>query len=237
MTILSVAQDVAPFIGITKPTSLMGSTVPEHEELAAIANRAADYISKAYDWQKLTKLHTLTGDGVTTEFAFPADYRKFTDDSDGEAEIQTSIGLGPLCRVRDLSEWLRREVRQIGQVTYSWIIYNDKIHIKPALPVGETASYFYQSKNIVSDSGAVPVYRAFFAGDGDVFRLDERMFMLCVLWMWRHAKQQSYAQYQQEFEERKSDLITNDKGSRSLKFGRSYRSSGVVVAYPYGLPQ
>lgn len=235
MTILSISQDIAPFIGIAKPSSLMASTASEHEELAAIANRAADYIVGGQDWQVLTKQHTVTGDGVLTEFDFPSDYDRFTSDARGEANIYTPIMAGPMCRVDTMDEWLRREVKQIGLVTYSWIVYGGRLHIKPAIPVGVAAYFFYQSKSAVIDASPIPSYRSMFLVDTDVFRLDERMLSLCMLWMWRHAKGQSYAQYQQEFEKRKSEVALKDKGPRSISFGRSNSMHAASMAYPFEL--
>jgi hypothetical protein len=235
MSILSVSQDIAPFIGIKKPTALMASTAAEHLQLAAIANRALDYIVGGQDWQLLSKQHTVTGDGVLTEFAMPSDFDKFTNDARGEARIYTPIVAGPMCRVDTIDDWLRREVKQIGLVTYSWIIFGGKLNIKPALPVGVSAYYFYQSKNAVSDGNVTPAYKSAFNSDGDVFLLDERMLMLCMLWMWRHSKGQSYAQYQEEFEKRKAEVSNKDKGPRSISFGRSYSNASAPIAYPFEL--
>jgi len=233
MSLLSVAQEIAPLIGLAKPATLVASSEPEHEQLLVIAQRAADVISEAYDWQALTKLHTLTGNGTTTDFSLPADFGKFTDDSDDEGKIYSTLGIGPLVRVHDLSEWLRREVRQIGQVTYSWILYGNLIRIKPALPNAATAQFFYQSENLIVDGVSSVTRKARFSADNDLLLLDERMLKLCMLWMWRHSNEQSYAQYMQEYEQLKSRLITRDKGSKSIRFGRSKLVSNVQTAYPY----
>lgn len=235
MTILSVAQDMSAYIGIDRPLALVSSTEVEHQELVSVANRAADYIARAYDWQKLSVVGTLTGDGTITSFDFPADFSKFTDDAGGEARILTPVMAGPMYRIQDMNDWLEREVRQIGRVTYSWIMYGGQIHIKPALPAATDASFFYQSANIISDGGVTPTYKAAFTADSDVFRLDERMLMLCMLWMWRHSKQQSYAEYMAEFEKRKAEITASDKGPRSISFAPSRLRQGIPIAYPFEL--
>lgn len=233
MSILSVAQDVSNYIAIDKPTSFLGSTDRELVELASIANRAADYITALHDWQTLTVRHTLTGGGVTTEFSLPSDFLKFTDNAKGEAEIVTPIMAGPMCRVQDPNEWLNREVRLIGLVTYSWIRLGDAIHIKPALPAGVSAYFHYQSKLHVAEESPSTVKKAEFQQDGDRYRLDERMLKECIKWMWRHSKGQSYAEYMAGFERRKAQCISWDIGPRALSFGRSGSKNIAPYAYPF----
>lgn len=235
MTILSIARDIAPLIGIAKPEALLSSVAPEHEELVTIAGRAVDYIINASNWQALSTEHTLIGDGVTTEFDFPADFSRFTEDDDGEANIFTPIMVGAMHRIPTMNEWLYREVKQIGRITYSWIVYGGRIRIKPALPVGVPAKFFYQSNNAISDGLISPSFKEAFTSDGDVFRLDSRMLNLCMLWMWRHANGQSYAQYQQEFEKRKAEISRTDKGPRSISFGRTKPVMSAELAYPFEL--
>jgi len=235
MSILSVAQDISPFTGIDRPDALFASDVQAHVELAAIANRAADEISGMYEWQVLSKKGTFTGDGVKTAFDLPSDFSRFTTDSAGESNIVTPIMAGPMYRIADLDDWLYREIKDIGRVTYSWIMYGGQVHIEPALPNAVVASYFYQSKNIVSNGATTPTFKPAFNADGDVFRLDERLLMLCMLWMWRHSKGQTYAQYTAEFETRKSRLIAADKGPRSVSLGRSRIRDNLPVAYPFEL--
>src|SRR5262245_43215022 len=74
MTILSVCRDAAILLSQDEPTTLFSTTDPFAKELRTIANESAAVIGEAYDWQILTKLATVTGDGSDTSFPLPDDY-------------------------------------------------------------------------------------------------------------------------------------------------------------------
>ena len=74
MTVLDVAVAVAKKAGLPVPTELYTSTTRAHLELASLINEAATDIRDAHDWQLLKTINTITGDGVSTGHAMPADY-------------------------------------------------------------------------------------------------------------------------------------------------------------------
>ncbi len=71
MTVLTVAQAASSYLVGRRPTALYSSTDPMDVEMAALANEAAVDIAKGADWQRLTKLNTVNGDGVTEAFPLP----------------------------------------------------------------------------------------------------------------------------------------------------------------------
>ena len=79
MSLLSVVQDVCARVGVAAPIALIPTINSNRtaRELLACANEMAQRI--AYDtreWQVMKKLVTYTGDGVTTAFNLPADYKR-----------------------------------------------------------------------------------------------------------------------------------------------------------------
>jgi hypothetical protein len=232
MTVLSVVRNLN-FIGVARPESLFSSTEREYVQLATLANRAKDDIIAAHDWRVLTKLHTLTGDGTTTEWDFPSDFDRFTDDNTGKAAIVTPIMVGPMVQIEDLQTWLNMEVRQFGRVTYSWILLGGKIVVKPALPAGTPAYFYYQSNAVVQEKPFV--FKHEFTLDPDKFRLDEKLLEETIAWMWRHEKRQAYAEDMATAEKTKAQLIMRDKGPRKLKFGSSVEANAATYAYPFAL--
>lgn len=229
MTILSVAKEVAKLIGITVPTNLIASTDREHVELVSMAQEMAERIAAGHEWQKLSRIHTLTGDGSTEAFALPDDYdRMLVKASVWSSSLETALS-----PITDLDRWLELDVQSFDFVVNAWTIYAGQMNIKPALATGVTAKFFYVSDLIVAP--AAGENKTTFTDDGDTFRLDERLLKLGIIWRWKSAKGQPYAEEMADYEEAKERLVASDKGSRIMRVGRLRMPSDVTVAYPQAI--
>lgn len=229
MTILSVIQAVTPVIGLEVPTSVFSSTEREHIELAALANEMAGRIAASYDWQALSRIGTLTGDGTTQDFDLPSDYDRMV----GSAEVWSSTLVTPLSRVDDVNEWLGLDIRSFDFVINAWIVYGSQIHIKPAMATAVTAQFFYQSNLIVTP--ATGANKTSFSIDTDAFRLDETLLKLGMIWQWKANKGLPYSEDMANFEERKARLIASDKGAKKITVGNRRMASGTTTAYPMAI--
>src|SRR5258705_2309886 len=79
MTLLSVIKDVCAVVGVQTPTSVFSNITGNRtmQEMLTLANEAAQRIAyDERDWTKFKKTVTFTGDGVTTAFSLPADYKR-----------------------------------------------------------------------------------------------------------------------------------------------------------------
>lgn len=230
MTLLSVCQSVAPYIGIATPDAIVSSTTREHKELLEIAKEMAARIAKGYDWQALSVIETLTGDGSSESFSMPTDYdRMLVDTHIWSSSIATAFK-----HISDLDEWLGLDVQAFDHIINAWTIYGGQLHLKPALVSGTTAKYFYQSSNIVAQASGIDFIEEFGA-DTDTFRLDERLLKLGIIWRWKESKGQDYAEPMVDYEELKSRLILKDKGSNKITIGSRRLPSGVTIAYPQSI--
>jgi len=229
MTILSVIQSAATVIGMDVPSVVAASTNREHVEMVALANEMAGRIATAYDWQELSRVHTISGDGASEAFSLPSDYGHMTEG----AQVWSSTLITPFSRISDVNEWLGLEVQAFDFVINAWIIFGNEIHIKPAIPTGETAKFFYQSTLCVAP--ATGDNKTSFTADTDTFRLDETLLKLGIIWQWKANKGQQYAEDMANFEERKAKLIGRDKGSKMLTVGRRKTPSNVTTAYPMAI--
>jgi len=229
MTLLSVAREVAAKIGMEIPAVVASSTEREHIELLSVFNEMAQRIARGHDWQKLSTIATVTGDGSTEDFSLPTDYDRMLVKS----QVWSSSLETPLSHISDLDKWLGFEVQSFDFVINAWTVYGDLFRIKPALAAGVTAKYFYQSNLIIApDTGD---NKALFTADTDTFRLDEQLLKLGVIWQWRENKGLPYAEDMANFEELKERLVARDKGSRILRVGRVRLPNDVTVAYPQAI--
>lgn len=226
MTILSVAQDVSRVIGIDEPDVLLSSTDRQYVELRMIMQEMAERIARGHEWQKFSRIHTLSGDGTTEDFSLPSDYDRMLVKS----QVWSSSLETPLSPITDLDKWLGLDVQSFDFVVNAWTIYGGLMHIKPALASGVSAKFFYQSNLIVAPASGDN--KATFTADTDTFRLDEQLLKLATIWRWKEAKGQAYAEWMQDYEELKERLVTRDKGSRMVRVGRVRMPADVTMAYP-----
>lgn len=228
MTLLSVCQKVAKFVGMTVPSEVASSTDRDAVELLATVEEMAERITQGHDWQLLSRIHTLTGDGSEEDFDLPTDYTRMMVKS----QLWSSSLETPLSPISDLDEWLGMDVQSFDFVVNAWTIYGGQIHIKPALATGVTAKFFYQS-NLVVRSGSSNV--ASFTNDADTYRLDENLLALGAIWKFRADKGLPYAEQMQDYEILLSRLVTKDKGSRILRLGMPNMPRDTKIAYPQSI--
>ncbi len=230
MTVLSCAQDAGTTLLGVRPSTLFSTTDLFSLELSVLAKAVAvDNIAKSYDWRGLTKLHTLTGNGATTAFDLPSDFDRMPKVAELHSSLFKTAKFRP---VQDLDEWLYIQDNLVTGTPGCWIILGGKIQIFPAMPVGETARFYYMSNNIVAISASAAGTKAAFTLETDVLVLPERLLTLGLVWRWRSQKRMEYAEDLTNFEIAKSEEITNDKGRRIITVGRQRVSSGAAFGYP-----
>lgn len=231
MTILSTVKNACASIALAQPASLFSSTDREHVELQVLANTCADYIAKDYEWQALKTLATITGNGVATTFALPADYDRMLKDT----KLWSSRYISNLTHIVSTDKWLELDIRQFSFVIGAWMLAGNQINIKPAPATGELVKYYYMSSKWAQATGG-GVTKTAFTLDTDDFRLSEELLKLCLIWRWKSMKKLPYAQEQQDYEDAKEKLITADKGARVLRIGSSRLSRGAdSIAYPISI--
>jgi len=222
MTVLSSAQEAAIELSQTEPTTLFSTTDPFAKELRVQANKSAVAIAKAYDWQRLTKRATITGDGSDASFPLPTDYDRMTL----KTNLASSASNIDLVKATDLDQW-DYFTNHIGTtVPGYWMILGGEVQIKPAPALGVVHSYYYISNIIVSGN------KTAFTADADTFLLPERLLTLSIIWRWRASKRMEYAEDMRNFEIALGEETATDKGSRILVAGRQRVPYNVRNAYP-----
>lgn len=213
MSILSVMQDVSLVIGAARPTAVFASTDREWQELQVVANEAAAVISRAFDWQRLIRTHTLTGNAASGSFAMPADYGRMPV----KANLWSSRYRWAMNQIVSFDHWL--ELVETGHplIEGNWIIFGDEMHVRPVMMTGETCRFFYITRNIVRSDSAVP--KAAFSNDGDTFVLDERLLKLAIIYLWKQGKGLDFAAELADFEQAMNQDMKADRGSQPVVSG------------------
>lgn len=230
MAILAAMQSAALRLMGQRPTVFFGSQNKFEMEIADLVNEVATDIMKSNDWQKLTKVLTLIGDGTSSTFALPLEYDRMLVVSD----LQDSANwLWGYTHVVDLNEFLALEGRDFQLTPGAWTLYGGEIHVTPTPADQATAIFPYISNRYAVSSGGVA--KATFDNDADIFQLPERLLTLGLVWRWRENKKLDFTGDQEAFTKALEEYAAKDKGSRVYR-RRSMRTiPGTHLAWPWAL--
>lgn len=233
MSLLSVVKDVCTVVGVLVPTSVFSNITGNRtmQEMLSLANEMAQRI--AYDtreWQILKAAQTYNGDGVTTAFDLPPDFKRMLL----TANVWRSNTLAaPMRFIPDIDEWLNRRARGYSDSRGEWIIYGNQMHIVPVMGVGVNATFPYLEKNCVQlVSGGTGDA---FVTDGDSFVLGDRILKLGMIWQWKAQKGSPYAEDMGTYGDALVMVMGADSPAPTIA-GRTPVSTAAKVAYPWPVP-
>lgn len=226
MSVLTACQSAALRLLGRRPTTIFSSSDTFEMELADLSTEVAVSIAKAHDWQKLTTLATLTGDGSTTAFDLPTAYDRMIKDGHVHSSQYENAYFR---RARDLDEWLFFQDEITTGLPGNWIILGGQMQILPAMASGETARFYYISNQIITGG------KTAFDADDNTFLLPERLITLGLIWRWRAQKRMEYAEDLQNYEIALSEEISRDKGARLITVGTQRVPASVHLPYPGNL--
>jgi hypothetical protein len=133
MPLLDVVQDVCAVVGVERPSSIFSNinNVRTQQELLACANEVAQRL--AYDfreWGLLKLPFVMTGDGTTTAYNLPANFKRLLLTAD---VWRSSTPVVPMRFIPDLNEWTNRRMRAWSDTRGEWTMYGGQIHLAPPL--------------------------------------------------------------------------------------------------------
>lgn len=204
-------------------SSVFSTTEQLAAELVDAANLAAIEIVKRAEWQRLGKIATVTGDGVSIGHNLPADYDRMPK----EARLYQSSTLTPMSPARDRDQWTQFLVDQVYTAPGHWILLGGKLQILPVLGNGLTVRFPYQSRMCIADGT-----KSAFSADADVFDLSERVLIEGIVWKWRSNKGLDQPEDLPNFENALAEEIGRDKGARILKVTGRRGRIDANLAYP-----
>jgi len=234
MTLLSVVKDVCATVGVALPQSVFSNLTGNRtmQEMLSLANEMAQRIAyDSRDWTKLRTLATLSGDGVTTAFNLPANFKRMLLTSNVWRSTSTQT---PMRFIPDTEEWMHRRASNASDNAWGeWTIMGGQIHIWPVMTVSVMAYFSYLDKNCIDLASGGRGDQ--FMSDTDSFTLDERVLKLAMIWQWKAQKGSPYAEDMGTY----GDALTMAMGHDSpapIILGRQPISASARVAYPWALP-
>lgn len=221
MSLLSLIQDACALVGIDVPTSVVSSTDQTYTQFVYLAQFEGDELVRRYKWREAKVAADFTGDGVTTTWALPDDFYRFTTEQRRESSILLGLD-GP---VSD-DEFLDAQVRAWNPTVPYFRLFNGNIETTPAVADGQQVRFEYISTNWITDSGGT--LKARFTADSDISLLPERLISLGAVWRWKRAKGLDYAEEFRTYQLEKLNEARVDGGTPRLRM-----SEGNDYFHPY----
>lgn len=215
-----------------RPSVFFGSSQKFENEISDLVNEVAQDVQKYQDWQALTKIHTLVGDGVTRDFALPADYDRQLINTSVQDTINWAWGYEHLT---DINQFIYREEHGFEPYPGAWIIFGGQMRFTPPPRDGASAVFPYISSWMVQDGQNPATLKTTFTRDSDSFLLPERLLTLGLVWRWRENKKLDATGDQEAFIKALDEYAAKDAGSGIYRTGRNWRRGNFSVAYPWAL--
>jgi len=217
-------------VGVAIPQSIFSNLTGNRttQEMVSTANEMAQRITADHrDWTRLRKVQTYTGDGVTTAWDLPANYRRMLLTSNVWRSTSTEQ---PMAFISDTEDWLNRRYGNATDNAWGeWTMLGGQIHLWPALAVDETAYFAYLDRNCVAlASGG---FSDSFLADLDRFVLDERLLKLGMILDWKQKKGSAYAEDMGTYQDALENAAGRDQPAPIIG-SRMLRSTDASIAIP-----
>jgi hypothetical protein len=199
MTLLTIAQTVAPYIGIPKPITVLDDN-PNTLKIATYANDIGCDLSRRFDWASLNKTATVNGNGSASRLPMPIDFSRL---SAGFSVIHNG---SPVRGGLSSDEWISLDFTA-GEPRY-FRIFGNEIELYPYLSNADSVNVSYQSKNWVKGD------KSKMSLDGDESILPERLIIAGVVWMFKRSAGEPFEDYMAQYEAMFADLSQQENMDR-----------------------
>lgn len=206
MTVFSAIQSAMIRTVGEKPLSAYTEQRGVPMEMAELANDVARDIIASHEWQVLLTSTSFQGAASSQGVPLPLDYDRMPKNAYLDNGTLWIDGLRP---IRNLSEWQSIQRDDYFTSGGHWIMYGGRIHVLPT-SLG-AVSYVYLSRNYALSDDGTPKMQ--FDADTDIFRLDERLLTLGLIWRWKAQKGLEYAEDLATYETALSQAQTRDGGA------------------------
>lgn len=229
MSVLSACQDAIARLVATRPNAVFATDTEICVEIASLSNEAAADIADAHDWQALTKLNTINGDGVTEAWPLPSDYNRMVNGT----EIHSGTWVWQRYANAGLDTWLDLKSLLPAVPPGYWNILGGTMNFVPVVSTGDTAKFYYITSKWALDANDAP--KSAFERDDDRFALDERLLTLSLIWRWKSMKGMDYQEDIRNYDMALSQAMARDGGSRVIRSGRRASVLNTRIAWPWSL--
>lgn len=215
MTALTAMRNAAMLCIKRKPEVFFSSQGRFEQEFTTLLNIVARDVAEAHDWQLITKIGELVGDGVIDSYPLFSDYGRMVQASNVASGQSWFLGY---THITDINDWIAfKRGAMVWIPPGIWTLLSNEFKFMPAIGPSETALVPYISRNIVR--AADGTLKPEFTADSDEFLLSERLLELGLIWKWREINHLDSTGDQLNYEKELSNRAGKDKGARAIRRG------------------
>ena len=171
-TVQTIVDRACNELGLATSSLTSGLITQLGTQSVALLNSLGNDLVRAHDWQFLEATATFVGDGSTDEFVLPTDFGRIVNQTAWSSSTRLPM-YGPLSSQQ--WGWISFGIVSVG-VYYRYRILNNKLHVSPVPPVGETITFYYIKKNWVLDDDGV-TYKDIIENSGDTPVFDRELLI------------------------------------------------------------
>jgi hypothetical protein len=230
MTVLAAMQSAAIRLIGRKPSTFFGASQTFELEICDLVNEVARDVAKYHDWQELTVIASIPGNGTATAFDLPDDYDRMLQG--GRVQDVASWAWG-YHAYSSIDRFVLDEARDFNGLLGGWIIYGGQLRFSPAPAATAMLRFPYITKNLALAESTAP--KDEFTADTDTFRLPERLLTLGLVWRWRENKKLDATGDQEAFVKALDEYAAKDRGPVAIRRNSRRFFHGTHVAWPWEL--
>lgn len=216
MTLLSIVQDAADRLGLTRPGTVITSNDPTAMTLLGLAQEEGKDLLKRHTWQALQSEHTFSTANGTESYALPSGFDAIIKDTVFNRTRRRRM-YGDLTP----EQWQETKSSLVTMVNPAFRIRASLFYISPTPTSIETVAYEYLSVNWCESAGGDGQPR--WEADTDVGVLDEELMTLGLKWRWKKSKGLDYAEDFNSYELRVAKAILDDGAKMRIYTDNSER--------------
>lgn len=220
-TLLQIVQAAVDELGsINRPTSVVGSSDQNVQQLLALANREGKELAaregRDGGWPQLRKEHTFSTVDGTAAYDFPSDLQYFMNTTAWDRSQKWPMH-GPISP----QTWQVLKSGTVGSVgpRTRFRVMAGQLYLDPTPTTVRSIVLEYYSDTWCESSGGTD--QRVWASDTDLPLLPDDCFILGLIWRWRKAKG---LDYQEDFNAYESFV--------SMKLGRAGMAPIIDIAQP-----
>lgn len=211
MSLLTICQNAADEVQITRPASIIGNNSDDAKRLLRYANKIGTSVMKSFPWQDLRDEKTFTSVATETQTSIlPSDFDRIVPETFWNRTDKVLIS-GPASPV----QWQGLKATDYNDTARPKFAYRGgNILILPTMTAGKTLAFEWISENWAQSSGGDG--KSAFDTDTDTGVLSEELLTRGVIVEWLMAEGQPWEAAFASFREYFNDLTDNEQADADI---------------------
>ncbi len=215
MSLLTVVQDTCDRIGLSRPSSVVGSSDSQVRNLLGLAQQEVRDLAARHAWQSLILEKTFTATATAAQSgAIPTDFDRLVDGSMWNRTRDNYIH-GPMSP----QDWQMIQATVAPNITEAFRVRGNSLLITPTPTAGDTYAFEYVTKYVVGAAASTAPTLEQFTADTDIAYVRDELLTLGLVWRFQKSRGLDYGESMQTYEIAVKRAIDRDGGRPVLSMG------------------